>query len=317
MVTPEAIEDAAAPLGQDDAAPALPPGMPPANEPGFPSLPMFGGGVGEALNALSPQTMFTFASSPLDGVMTTAMALLRPDQSLAQIGTQYLTRFGTAKAELMANGMLQTAFEGLSPLPFLQLNTTLAWSPVPAGLAGGIVQGVVVSPIGMLMACVNTGGQMSTEFLTGIQPTSDSQLMFGLHSWSLPGVRGGIKAALEWQHQETLEDQPFRSSAITLACTVPFVRADGSPLAESNNSTSLSVFHQMSQNDSMFAMVEWNSNAAGTMTVGGTRKISEHGRVRGKWNTAGVLALALEVAGDKCALLIIPAHMFVALSARR
>ena len=35
------------------------------------------------------------------------------------------------------------------------------------------------------------------------------------------------------------------------------------------------------------------------MTVGGTRQVTDHTRLRGKWSTTGVLALALEVAGEK------------------
>lgn len=267
------------------------------NEPGFPALPMFGGEAGELINAFQTHAMFTINSSPREGVMTNAMAMLGADASQASVGTQMLTSRGAVKAELVSHGMLQTSFEGFSPLPFMQLNTQLAF--MPQGFAGGVLQSLVLTPVGMLMGCLNTGGQMSAEALTAFQPTPDSQLMLGFHLWGVPGLRGGVKGAVEWQHQEMDGDTPTSSSAITLVCTSPYVRSDGSPLEAAERSTSLSVFHRTAAKHSMMASLDFAAGTDGKLTLGGTRELSEQTRLRGKWGTHGVLALALEVAGDK------------------
>ena len=236
--------------------------------------------------------------------MTSAMAMLGADASQATVGTTLLTSYGQLKAELVSHGMLQTSFEGFQPLPMVNLNTQLAW--VPQGLAGGVLQGVMLTPVGMLMGCVNTGGQLSGEFLTAVQPywSPNSQIMVGVHTWGVPGLRCGYKAALEWQYQVLDgEDNLVGASSVTLACTTPFVAADGSPLAETERSTSLSVFHRTSPKHSMFASMEWPAKGEhGHLAVGGTRQLSDHARLRGKWGTQGLLALALEVAGDKSSM---------------
>ena len=168
---PTEVEVAAA--EEPAAAAGPPPGMPPANEAGFPMLPMFGSEAGELFNALSTQaTTLMINSSPVEGVMSTGMTMLGADHSMAQVGTQLLTSYGALKAELVSNGMLQTSLEGFSPLSILQLNTQLAF--MPAGFAGGVLQALAFTPVGMLMGSVNTGGQLSTEFFTGMQPTPTS-----------------------------------------------------------------------------------------------------------------------------------------------
>ena len=54
---------------------------------------------------------------------------------------------------------------------------------------------------------------------------------------------------------------------------------------------------------SMFASMEWPAKGEqGHLAVGGTRQLSDHARLRGKWGTQGLLALALEVAGDKSSM---------------
>ena len=277
----------------------------------------FGGETGELWQALTAQTMLMINSSPTDGVNTSGMAILGAEQTHVQVGSQLLTSRGAVKAELMSNGMLQTSLEGFSPLPFTQFNTQLAF--VPAGLAGGVVQGMLMTPVGMLMGCANTGGQLSSELLTGMQPSPTSQLLLGVHTWGIPGLRCGTKIALEWQvhrmatnaHGEPLTDEPpLASSTVTLACTSPAVTASGAPLTHPERSASLSIFHRLSAAHSLAATLEWPAKAEGQLTIGGTRQISERARVRGKWGTSGVLAFALEVAGEKCVapLAHLPVH---------
>ena len=264
----------------------LPPGMPPADESGFPSLPMFGGEINELFSSLSAaQSVFSLNTALRDGVMTSGMAMLSENASQAQVGTQLQTSRGTLKAELVSQGMLQTSFEGFSPLPFLNLNTQLAF--VPAGLAGGVLQTMLLTPVGVVMGCVNTGAQMSCEVITGAQPSPTSQAMLGCHWWGMPGLLGGVKASLELQHmvltekEEGPQPQPpppteagsptvdkeappaaekeqtlIGSSAVTLSMTAPFVAADGTKLESLNPSLSLSVFQRISPTNSLAASIE-------------------------------------------------------------
>ena len=300
-----AAEEPIAPIGEPAAEAAPGPTGPPANESGFPALPMFGGEIGELFNSLSPQMMVMLNSSPREGVLTNAMAMLGAESSQGTVGTTLITNHGALKAELISHGMLQASFEGFSPLPFVQLNTQLAF--LPQGLAGGVLQGVMVSPIGMLMGCANTGGQLSAELLTAVQTPGEGQLMFGVHTWGVPGLRCGYKAALEFQHQLVDGEELLGSSAITLACTSPFVSADGAPLAEPERSVSLSAFHRTSKNHAVCASVDWPAKSAtgGSMTLGGTRQLSDTLRLRGKWGTTGILALALEVSGEKSSVTLV------------
>ena len=55
--------------------------------------------------------------------------------------------------------ILQTALEGLAPLPFLNFNTQLAF--VPAGLAGGVLQSV------LLPSCLYLDGEDDTAHFLG------------------------------------------------------------------------------------------------------------------------------------------------------
>ena len=60
----------------------LPPGMPPADESGFPSLPMFGGEINELFSSLSAaQSVFSLNTALRDGVMTSGMAMLSENAS--------------------------------------------------------------------------------------------------------------------------------------------------------------------------------------------------------------------------------------------
>ena len=211
----------APPVGPDAEEPAPhagpPPGMPPADESGFPMLPMFGGDISELYNSLSAaQSVLSLSTSVRDGVMTSGMAMLGENGSQAQVGTHLMTSRGTLKADLISAGMLQTTIEGFQPLSFLNLNLQLAF--VPQGLAGGVLQSMLLTPVGMVMSCINTGGQMSCEFITGGAPSETSQVMLGAHWWGLPGVLGGCKAAVEFQHMVLdKEDNPVASSAVRTA----------------------------------------------------------------------------------------------------
>ena len=276
------IRPAAAEAAADEPPPpaGLPPGMPPADESGFPSLPMFGGEINELFSSLSAaQSVFSLNTALRDGVMTSGMAMLSENASQAQVGTQLQTSRGTLKAELVSQGMLQTSFEGFSPLPFVNLNTQLAF--VPAGLAGGVLQTMLLTPVGVVMGCVNTGAQMSCEVITGAQPSPTSQVMLGCHWWGMPGLLGGVKASLEVQNmvlvekEEGPQPQPpppptdkeappaadkeqtlIGSSAVTLAVTAPFVSADGTKLDSLDPSLSLSVFQRISPTNSLAASID-------------------------------------------------------------
>jgi len=279
----------------------MPPGMPPANESGSPMLPMFGAEISElfvqALNTNA--SVVTLSSALRDGVNMTAQGIFG-ETSNAMVGTQIFTSRGVLRADMVSQGVLQAALEGFAPLPFLNFSTQLAF--VPAGLAGGMLQSMLMTPVGMLMGNVNTGGQLSCEFLTGAQPSPTSQLMLGTHVWGLPGLLGGYKAALEWQHAKLdAEENLIGSSAITLACTMPLVEADGTRLdkASRDPSLSLSVFQRTSEKNSMAVSLERTPNAGIVLTAGGTRQLTDRTRLRGKWGTSNVLALALEVAADK------------------
>lgn len=227
-------EDAAAGVLQQPQ-----PQMPPANESGFPMLPMFGQEASELFNqaCATGTSLFTMGTALREGVMMSGVGVIG-EASSAQVGTQVATPMGVLKAEVVSAGVLQTALEGFAPLPFLNFNTQLAF--VPAGLAGGVLQSVMLTPVGMVMACANTGGQLSAEFLTGAAipnfansmapeeakggaptdkdaPTSSSQLLLGAHVWGLPGLLGGVKTAIEWQHAHvTADEELLGASSVTL-----------------------------------------------------------------------------------------------------
>lgn len=296
-----------APVPVPDAPPenAPPPGMPPADEAGFPQLPMFGGECNELFGSVSAaQSVFSLSTTLRNGVTTSGMAMLSDSSSQAQVGTQLVTSYGAIKADLISAGMLQASFEGFSPLPFLQTNLQLAF--VPQGLAGGVLQSMMLTPVGMLMGAVNTGGQMVGEIITGGQPTPTSQVLLGMHWWGLAGTRGGFKAALEVQHAILdAEENMLGSSAITVACTAPFVQPDGTKLSAIDPTLSLSVFQRTSPSNSMAASIVRSPKDGTHLSCGGTRQLSPHARLRGKYGTTGVLALALELAGEKSSFTIV------------
>lgn len=275
----------------------LPPGMPPANEPGAAMLPMFERDLGEWLQGFSTQTLITAATSPRDGVTTSALGVFGSEQSHMQLGTQVETeRFGVFKADLMPQGMLQTTMEGFSPLPFLGLNTQLAF--VSQGFAGGVLQTMLMTPIAMISATANTASQLSAEAFTAFQPGPSSQVMLGAHAWGLPGIFCGHKVALEWQHREMDGEKLVAMSTVALACTSPVVAASGAPLATPQRSVTMSAVHRLSEKASLSASLDLPANGDGSMKLGGSRQLSESTRLRGMYGTRGVLALALEMAAD-------------------
>lgn len=275
--------------------------MPPQDESGFPALPMFGAECGELYNSCQVQRLVMLSTTLPGGLAASGMGALGPEQSQLQVGTQYMTRAGVLKAEFMSAGMLQTAFEGFSPLPFLQLNTQLAFCG--QGLAMGVLQGLVLTPVGMIMGCANVMGQLSAEMITAIQPTPSDQLLLGAHAWGTPGSMGGVKGALEWQHQvlegEGDDAKLVAMSAITLAVTAPYVTARGAPLERLAPSWALHAFHRPCAAHSLAASFERGASGKHVLTAGGTRTLSETSRLRSKFATTGVLGLALEVAGTK------------------
>ena len=123
--------------------------------------------------------------------------------------------------------MVNVSLEGFQPLPFLNCNLQLAF--VPAGLAGGVLQTMMLTPVGMVMSCLNTGGQMSCELITGAQPSPTSQVMLGCHFWGMPGLLGGVKTAIELQHMvvDSQENLTASSSVRSSLCqaTAPAARA--------------------------------------------------------------------------------------------
>lgn len=306
----EALSDLSSPMAEPEiieqpaAAPQPPPGMPPADEPGFLCLPMFGGEIGELFNSLTTgQSMLTVATQLREGVMSSGVAMLGDTSAQAQIATQVATSRGTLKAELVSQGLLQATIENFPLLPIL--DSTLQLCFVGPMLAGGTLINTLLTPVGRLQAFVNTGGQMSAEFLTGAPTGETSQLMLGAHMWGVPGLMCGYKTALEFQSMNIQGEELLGSTSVTLAVTRPLVDAAGSRLAEVDPTLSLSVFARTSALNSVAASIERHPKNGIHLTAGGTRQLSESSRLRGKWGTQGLLAMALEVAGERSQLSLV------------
>lgn len=283
------------------AEPPAQPTGPPCDAPGFPALPMFGGEIGELANATTPQRMVMVNSTIREGLTAGGMAMTADGQSQAQVSTSYATRGGVLKAELASAGMVQLALEGCAPLPFLQLNSMVAL--MPQGLAGGMAQGMLLTPVGMVTGSANLYGQLSAELLTGLQPSPTSQLMLGAHAWGTPGKLCGVKGALELQSMVLDErEQVTASSALTFEYTVPRVDAGGGAVVVEPPAWSVSAFHRTSPTHSVAACYTQPAAAHASMWIGGTRQVSESVRLRGTWATTGLLSLALEMAGHRSAL---------------
>ena len=170
---------------------------------------------------------------------------------------------------------------------------------MPQGLAGGALQAVLMTPVGVLLGSANLFGQMCAELITGAQPSESTQLMLGAHVWGQPGVYGGAKLAAELQHAVMDGDEVVGTSAITLAATRPYVKADGSPASTSG---SLSIAYRPSSVYSLATSIERTPDGSHVLTAGGTRALDGGKRVKGRVTTAGILALALDVAADASSL---------------
>ena len=111
-----------------------------------------------------------------------------------------------------------------------------------------------------------------------------------------------VMVAIEFAHTVVEGEALKASSTITLACTAPFVTAKGEPLEERDPSFSLTAFQRLTPSNTLAATIERTPGEGIQMTAGGTRQMTEHTRLRGKWGTSGILALALEVASEKSSL---------------
>ena len=288
-------DDAVAAAPGEESAP-LPQG-PPIDEPGFPSLPMFGAEINELFGGCAPQQMAMVMLGLSDRMSLQGMGMLGA-QPQGQIGTAYASRFGVLKAEMVSAGVLQTSLEGFQPLPLpLQLNTQLAF--MPQGLAMGAVQGVLMTPVGVALGNLNLAGQMSAEIVTGFEPAEGNQVLLGAHAWGLPGQLGGVKTAIEWQRMVMEGDDLVRSCAVTLACTRPLHEDKRDAPAN----VSLSVMQRMSPTTQLAFGMERNvEGGAHAMSIGGSRQLEGGNKVRAKWTTSGLLGIALEVVSEKTSL---------------
>lgn len=283
---------------------------PPCDEPGFQSLPMFGGEINELAQATTPQRLVMVNSQIREGITVGGMAatqegpsLMQPTVTQAQFMTNYATRFGALGAQLSSQGMLTLGIEGCSPHPNLSLNSTVGL--VPQGLAMGEAKAMLMTGVGMVTAQANLFGQMSAELLTGLQPSPTSQLMLGAHAWGQPGLLGGLRAAAELQSMVLDErEQITASSALTLEITSPRVGPTGAAADATPSSWSVSAFHRTSPTHSVAANYTQPKGGDAFMWLGGTRQLNDSTRLRGKWSTRNLLSLALEVSGDRSAVTI-------------
>ena len=78
-----------------------------------------------------------------------------------------------------------------------------------------------------------------------------------------------------------------RALLSTLACTSPFVSADGAPLAEPERSVSLSAFHRTSKKHAVCASVDWPAKSA-------TGEAKVH-------NSAGIIGMEAQVSTPELA----------------
>jgi len=267
---------------------------PPREDPGFPALPWAAGGVAELLGSCSPNRMFQMSVGLRDALSASSVGMINGGQAGGQVGLQYSSALGLLKAELASAGMWNISLEGFQPLPFAQLNTQLAF--VGGMLAGGQVHSIVMTPVGVLMGAANVYGQMSGEIFTGLAPAEGHQIMLGAHCWGLPGVYGGIKAAIEWTRDVTVGEEVTSQCSITAAVMAPHMTNDGSP---GQPTYTFSVCNR----GEMQSVLQFESGAAGsTLTVGGAIALSEMQRLKARWATNGLLGVALDVAGEKSAV---------------
>jgi len=271
--------------------------MPPREESGFPSLPWAAAGANELFHTVTPTRMFTMSCSVRDSLSTTVMGMQNQGQTAGQLGLQYASPLGMLKVEGASQGMVNVSLEGFQPLPIMQLNTVLGF--VGGMLACGELKSVLMTPFGLLMGSANVFGQMSAEFFTGLQPADGHQLMVGTHVWGLPGVFGGVKVAAEWTREVVVAEELQSQCAITAAVTRPYLSNDGSPGVPS---FSLTMCHRPDAESTLALQYEGGGKdgaKGGVLSVAGARQLSEAQRLKARWNTQGLLGVALEQAGQK------------------
>jgi len=265
---------------------------PPLDEPAFQALPMFAGDANELFGSLQPQRYVQFSCGLRENVSMRGMGMLGAGgQTNASLGVNAMTSRGNFSAEAISQGVVQVAAE-MSPLPIMQLSTQLAFMPF---LCGGQASAVLMTPVGPMFGHANLMGQLSGEFLAGTQLSENSQVMVGVHGWGKPGTLGGLKTGIEYQHMVVQDEQLKGCSIISLICTAPRPQGETAAAAPS---WSFTAFKKWTDN-SVCASFDVPAGESPTLTAGGTRKIDESTRFKGTFNSKGVLALALEMAGTK------------------
>ena len=272
--------------------------MPPREEPAFPSLPWAAGGVSELFDGVTPKTLFQASVSLRDGLATQGMGMMQGDSAFGQVGLQYASPLGNLKADLVSQGVVNLSLEGFQPLPMMQVGTQLNF--MSGMLVGGQLTSVLFTPVGVMMGYASLGGQLSGEFMTGIQPADypGNNVMLGVHTWGFPGIFGGYKAAIEWSREVVVNDELQGQCAVTAAVTKPYLTNDGEP---GTPSFTLSAYHRMSEASLLAVQAEAGAKGS-TLSIGGSRQLSEAQRLKARWNTQGILGLALEQAGEKSVL---------------
>ena len=102
-------------------------------------------------------------------------------------------------------------------------------------------------------------------------------------------------------HNLTLSHLSPHSPQVTLACTSPKVDAEGVRLASPDPTLSLSIFNRLNPKNSLACSIERTPKSI-HLTAGGSREVAPGAKLRGKWGTTGILAMALELSGDKSQL---------------
>ena len=283
-------------MAEEEAPP--PPMMPPREESAFPSLPWAAGGVNELFDGVTPKTLFQAQVSVRDGLTSQGMGMMQGPAAFGQVGLQYASPLGNLKADLISQGVVNLSLDGFQPLPIMQLNTQLSF--MSGMLVGGQLYSVLFTPVGVMTGGANLYGQLSGEFFTGIQPASypGNQVMLGVHTWGMPGIFGGYKAAIEWSREVVVNDELQAQCAVTAAVTKPYLMNDGEP---GTHSFTLSAYHRMSESSLLAVQVEGGAQGS-VMSTGRSRQLSEAQRLMARWTTQGILGLALEQSGEKSVL---------------
>eukprot|EP00324_Dicrateria_rotunda_P000233 CAMPEP_0206167436 /NCGR_PEP_ID=MMETSP1474-20131121/28225_1 /ASSEMBLY_ACC=CAM_ASM_001110 /TAXON_ID=97495 /ORGANISM="Imantonia sp., Strain RCC918" /LENGTH=379 /DNA_ID=CAMNT_0053572083 /DNA_START=39 /DNA_END=1176 /DNA_ORIENTATION=+ len=250
--------------------------------------------MSELFKSLAPQKLVQLSLAARDNLSLHGVGMFG-QQSQAQLGINAMTPAGVLSAELISQGVVQLGLDGMCPLPFLQLSGQLAF--MPQGLAGGMMQSVLMTPLGPVVTTAGLNGMLSAEWIVGAGVSESAQLMLGAHAWGMPGLLGGVKAAAELQHYHVKDEKLVSSSTLNLTVTAPkFV--DG-VAAEVAPSWSASIFHRMSPEHNLCAAFDAvPAEKTYVLSMGGTRKLSDTTRLRGRLTTQSVISVALEVCGS-------------------